>query len=356
MKRQSYTLILLLVIALFWGDQATTATAVTANLHLAACTPSPPVTTIMPLGDSITKGVYGSGYPDTRPDAEIAGYRLPLYVSLRNSGYNVDFVGSQTAGSAFPGFDSNHQGHPGYRDDQIAGNIYDWLTLNPAEIILLHIGTNQLNTSAADVDNILDNIKQYQDDNPGTDMSVIVARIINRINYSGQTTLFNDNVETMIDGHPFKNNVVKVDMENGAGIIYDFTFNGGDMADNLHPYATGYEKMAHVWLNAIDGLGLTSCSLPPLIHATSTTAQVGQPLNHQVLASGNPAPTFSLTQKPDNTMTINPTTGIISWTPAAAGTFTVTVQATNSEGFDEKSFQIMVTEAFLLFLPAVIGN
>ena len=59
---------------------------------------------IMPLGDSITRGVYGS--PVNR-----WGYRQPLYVSLTNGGYNFDFVGGQTDGN-FP--DPNHEGHDGW--------------------------------------------------------------------------------------------------------------------------------------------------------------------------------------------------------------------------------------------------
>ena len=44
-------------------------------------------------------------------------------------------------------------------------------------------------------------------------------------------------------------------------------------------------------------------------------------------------------------MTINASTGVINWTPAATGTFDVTVRADNSEGFDEKSFTITVAIA-----------
>lgn len=42
-----------------------------------------------------------------------------------------------------------------------------------------------------------------------------------------------------------------VDMQNGAGLIYKNTETGGDMADQLHPNANGYAKMAKVWFDAI---------------------------------------------------------------------------------------------------------
>ena len=373
MRRYTITFILLLMFTLVWGGDAAVAAAGTSGRQtrsipshsyhslissdysnwlyallnnslpqgLAACTPSPPVTRIMPLGDSITKGVYGSDYPETRPDSEIGGYRLPLYVELRNGGYSVDFVGGESAGSAYSSFDVNHEGHPGYRDSRVATNIYDWLVDTPADIILLHIGTNSLNSDPADVEDILDEIKRYRQDHPGTQITTVVARIIDRIPPDPTTTAFNDNVAAMIDGRDDKNTIIGVDMENGAGIVYDFSHNGGDMADDLHPYATGYAKMANQWLATIDGLGLTSCLLPPLIHATSTTANVGQPFTYPVLASGNPAPTFELIAYPEH-MTINLTTGVIDWTPGAAGAFDVTVRATNSEGYDQETFTVTV--------------
>jgi hypothetical protein len=41
-----------------------------------------------------------------------------------------------------------------------------------------------------------------------------------------------------------------VDMENGAGIIYSLQ-PAGDLWDNLHPFTTGYAKMAAKWMNAL---------------------------------------------------------------------------------------------------------
>ena len=54
----------------------------------------------MPLGDSITLGYPG-----------LDGYRNDLYLDLNNSGFSVDFVGSQSNGT---GFDNDHEGHMGY--------------------------------------------------------------------------------------------------------------------------------------------------------------------------------------------------------------------------------------------------
>ena len=116
-------------------------------LHLILVSAAGAITRIMPLGDSITQGA-ASGEPDE--DLQ-AGYRLVLWDLLADAGYDVDFVGNLNSGSDILDFDPHHEGHPGWRDDEIAANIYAWLKLNPADIILLHIGTNDLDPSPDDV-------------------------------------------------------------------------------------------------------------------------------------------------------------------------------------------------------------
>ncbi|MCX5632522.1 MAG: GDSL-type esterase/lipase family protein, partial [Phycisphaerae bacterium] len=144
---------------------------------------------IMPLGDSITRGRYGS------PNSH--GYRKPLYDKLTDANYNFDFVGGQTDGN-FP--DPHHEGHDGWHADtagtsDILGQVYNWLTANPADIVLLHIGTNDISNGGQDaneVNDILDEIDRYS-----TDVKVILALIINRQTYNPQTTQFNHDVNDM---------------------------------------------------------------------------------------------------------------------------------------------------------------
>ena len=221
--------------------------------HAIAAPASAATYRIMPLGDSNTRGVAGSSN-DT-------GYRRSLYLSLTAAGYSVDFVGSQVDGIPND-FDKNHEGHGGFRDDQVADNVYDWLTANPADIILLHIGTNGVEESASDLEVILDEIDSFETDN-GVTIWVILALIINRNCITDEppcaesvtTTNFNNIVAAMAQSRIdlLGDNIFVVDMENGAIFDYHlFTDNPpGDMADNLHPFDTGYEKMADVWYYAI---------------------------------------------------------------------------------------------------------
>ncbi len=202
---------------------------------------------IMPLGDSITEGTYGN--QDTRTESYITGYRQPLFLALQSSNYNVDFVGSLISGElATPLFDADHEGHPGYFDEQIASGIYDWLTANPADIVLLHIGTNDLyvysgDTSTTDVENILNEIFRFN-----KNITVVLALIINQSPPSSAVTQFNINLAAMAGKRiAAGDKIVLVDMEHAL----DYTT---DMTENLHPNDSGYDKMARVWFNALTPL------------------------------------------------------------------------------------------------------
>ena len=91
---------------------------------------------------------------------------------------------------------------------------------------------------------------------------------------------------------------------------------------------------------------------PVITPIPNRNAATGLRFTYDVDAPGNPAPTFSLPQKPAG-MAINPSTGIISWTPAAVGSFNVTIRAANSQGDDQKSFTVTVAEPQRLFLPLI---
>ena len=217
----------------------------------------------MPLGDSITSGKYsGHDTSDTTEGAlDDIGYRKDLWDSLTADGFSVDFVGTQSNGATYPFSDPEHEGHNGWRDDEIADNIYDdggenWLSQNPPDVIALHIGTNDLDTDPSDVERILDEIDEYEADY-GRRVIVILARIINMVGGNSVVTQFNDNVEAMVTARSeYGLDLFLVDMEDGAGINYSIHPGdpNGDMFNDLHPYATGYTKMAAVWKAAFDDL------------------------------------------------------------------------------------------------------
>jgi lysophospholipase L1-like esterase len=200
---------------------------------------------IMPLGDSITYGTNNS-------TGTAVGYRRPLYQLLIGAGYNVDFVGSQTDGSP-EDFDRNHEGHRGWRADQIRDNITEWLNSTPADIVLLHIGTNDISQGqgsanpATEIGQILDLIAAWEEVN--NDVWVVLARIINRNDsWSSTTTTLNSRIQDLADSRiAAGDKIVLVDME--SALNYP-----ADLSDAVHPNDTGYGKMAAVWFAALEDL------------------------------------------------------------------------------------------------------
>ena len=203
---------------------------------------------IMPLGDSIT---YGSDESSQAENSSIA-YRGPLWTKLAESEYNVDFVGSQTAGSDYqatdPSFDLHNEGHNAYTADDIDSEVTGYLTANPADFVLLHIGTNDLvygetiASTVSDVESILDKIKVHNS-NP----KVIIARIINQKTHDADTTTFNNELNTMVQERiDSGDKIAIVDMEKDAGIDY-----ATEMEDLLHPGPAAYDKMADLWYSAL---------------------------------------------------------------------------------------------------------
>lgn len=233
---------------------------------------------IMPMGNSITFDSNSQDVTNPRPDGQRISYRYKLYQLITSAGYSFDFTGSENAGNNYfqdTEMDDN-AGFPGINDAQLAYLIntgynqrigqYEspgpYLNYYPADIILLHIGTNDLDENPNDVKNILDRIRNYD-----SQVIVLVARIINRATYSSLTTTFNNNVEAMVIAR-HDPGIIMVNMETGAGINYST-----DMADNLHPNSTGYNKMAAKWFETIDNLNakpiLTSIPQQTIIQGSS---------------------------------------------------------------------------------------
>ncbi len=273
----SVRVILIFIFILFGFGQWSSPAYSAEQVPLSICTET---ARIMPLGDSITKG-SSSGVDD---ETLQISYRKALYDSLVASDYSVDFVGSLTNGENVPDFDPNHEGHAGWTDTQIAQNIYNnggenWLDdlgTNWPHIILLHIGTNSLDTSPADVETILNEIDEYENAN-SRPITVILARIIDMVPTSPTLNTFNNNVQAMAEART-NDDIVIVNMQTGAGLIYQ-TQPTGDFIDNLHPVASGYNKMAVVWKTALDQVFL-NCNTPPNI--TSDPGDQDDPENSAV--------------------------------------------------------------------------
>ncbi len=226
---------------------------------------------ILPLGNSITRGsmcVNGDIYSCERiNDSEAIGYRHRLFNLLTSAGYNFDFVGNAKFGYSIMS-DPDNAGFSGIRDKELAdiietgssthgGNITNgpYLETYPADVILLHIGTNDVlanDYNVSDIARLLDAVDDYENTH-GHDVLVFIATVISQQNYSCNnhfgTRTFNDNLTSMVQNRINNGDkIVFIDMECAAGLNYY-----DDLVDQVHPNQTGYDKMGEYWFQRIDG-------------------------------------------------------------------------------------------------------
>ena len=222
------------------------------SLLIAACSAGP--IRIMPLGDSIT---YDDSYADAhhpRPPGVRHAYRNYLWYKLEDAGYWVDFVGSRVAGSDIvPHFDPENEGYSGWSSYQVANVVYQKLVNHSADIVLLHIGSNDKWTSQnsdghdmSGVNRILNEIDRYEH-NYHHHIKVILALIIDRVYHPPFTNTFNHNLRNLANRRISNgDDIYIVDMQHGIGLDYN-----RDFQDPTHPNNNGYAKMATGWFNAL---------------------------------------------------------------------------------------------------------
>lgn len=197
---------------------------------------------IMPMGDSIT---YGEGIPS------YGGYRNLLGALLESKGIQFDFVGSQKSGEESL-TDPDNEGHPGWRIHNLREAIAaeGWLETYQPDIILLHIGSNDLRDSnqvytvdklSLLLDDILARLPQAH---------VVVATIIRTRWGSDEKHLYYNGKIPRIAASKGE----RVSVVNMQEIL-----SKGDFIALYHPNPRGYDKMAHAWLDAILALGLGNC-------------------------------------------------------------------------------------------------
>ncbi|TVY53614.1 Multidomain esterase [Lachnellula suecica] len=194
----------------------------------------------MPFGDSIT---------------EIICWRGLVWTQLQTLGYkNVDFVGSNTdqnpAGCATTNYDEGNEGHSGFLAIDIAnkGQLTGWLKTNPADIITMHLGTNdivQQNKPVADILAAFTTlIGVMRASNPNT--KIIVAQII-PIGIGSYNTQIQALNTAIIPWAVSKNTTASP-----IWVVDQYTgFPTADLRDGVHPNAAGDALMAAKWMPAL---------------------------------------------------------------------------------------------------------
>lgn len=211
---------------------------------------------ILPLGDSITFGeVKGENYE--------SGYRKPLEAMLLEAtggskaaqlknGKHLPAI--KIVGTQEDPYHRHHDGYSGWRLDNIDSIIERIMPATKPDIILMHLGTNDVYQGTDDAtlekraDQLLSHIHKL-----APKSIVLVATIIPMC--SGKMVLggqdkrvapYNAILKKVIEKHIAQGETLRlVDMYEKADMKCE------DMPDGAHPGAVGYRKMAVTWRNAL---------------------------------------------------------------------------------------------------------
>ncbi|MFI5868099.1 FG-GAP-like repeat-containing protein [Streptomyces sp. NPDC051546] len=208
---------------------ATTALGLSTAPATAAPQPAPPLIRIMPLGDSITAGEGSSGR---------AGYRAPLWdLIMAQSGYTPDFVGSGSSGTT-P--DPDNEGHSGYTIKNIRDGIDRWQAAAAPDVVLLHLGINDLNSHNADpaaaaveLTGLIDRVDANR-----TGVTVIVQGLLTDTRgQTERTGVFNAALQEAVAARAASGRHVRYAEPPRLALPTE-------LPDGLHPSDGGYRKMA----------------------------------------------------------------------------------------------------------------
>lgn len=206
-------------------------------------TPPPAVVVakVMPLGDSITASFVG-----------LPSYRYFLWHLAVNHGYHIDFVGSLRGVLLGPpanaDFDMDHEGHGGFRADEVLAGIDRWATTASPDIVMIHIGHNDLHLGQSvrsTVDNIGSIIDRLRTVNPK--MRILLAQLIASSDPRHKDIpLLNAQLLALVAAkNSVESPLVLVDQHTGFDPTTMTT------ADGFHPNAIGESRMADRWFEKL---------------------------------------------------------------------------------------------------------
>jgi lysophospholipase L1-like esterase len=198
----------------------------------------------MPIGDSITQG-----------NIETDSYRRPLWRLLQQAGQNVDFVGSQRDNNGGPppstDFDPDHEGHWGWRTDQVLAVIAGSAVSHQPDVALVHLGSNDIfagQDDAGTLQELAGIVERLRAANPS--VRVLLAQIIpsTRPGRDAQIARLNAAIPGLAARlSTTASPVVAVDQYTGFDAARE-------TRDGTHPNPAGEAKMADRWFAAYQQL------------------------------------------------------------------------------------------------------
>jgi lysophospholipase L1-like esterase len=219
---------------------AALAAVVIAALSVTTAAAATPVK-VMTLGDSIT--------------AAPGCWRAIMWNRLQADGYtDVDMVGTQSGDGCGIPYDSNHEGHSGFTAVGIANQnqLPAWLSATTPDIVLMHLGTNDVWNGTITTAQILAAYSTLVDQMRASKptMKILVAQIL-PMNPTGCGTCGQrvQELNAAIPGWAASRTtstspITVVDQWTGFSTATD-TFDG------VHPVESGFQKMSDRWYPAL---------------------------------------------------------------------------------------------------------
>lgn len=209
------------------------------NATAAAAAPQPappPLVRVMPLGDSITAGEGSSNW---------AGYRSPLWDQMAGqSRYTADFVGSGSLGTVG---DPDNEGHRGWTIDEIRSGIDQWQTAADPDVVLLHIGINDLKWNHADpvksAEKLSALVDRIQANRPGVTV-IVQGLLIDTPELEQQTRDFNAVIRDQESDRRSRGERFRY--------VEPARLAASELPDQLHPNDSGYRKIAQAYYEGLE--------------------------------------------------------------------------------------------------------
>jgi lysophospholipase L1-like esterase len=195
--------------------------------------PAPGKVRILPIGDSLT---FGYGSP--------GGYRNLLSTLLNTTGVPYDYVGSMNDGPASL-VDKDHEGHTGWRTDQISAIVNATMDSKKPDVVLLLAGANDIlqDTSLSSAPaRVLAIADQMRAKNPS--VLILIANMFSVPGKEAEIAAFNKSLNRLVNARTTAGQkVYLVDMTPGNIVA--------GSPDGVHPNAAGYNEMANRWFNKL---------------------------------------------------------------------------------------------------------